>query len=53
MENYEIKTVYDRLCSALTDYENHAEDGEPDEYHDGEALYGKIVDVTNYMLEHM
>ena len=48
-----IKTIYDRMCIALTEYENHAEDGNPDEYHDGKALYNKIVDIVNYMSAHM
>lgn len=53
MDNAYVKTIYDRLCMALTEYESHAEDGDVEEYHDGEALYGKIVDITNYMSEHM
>ena len=54
MDNFHVKAIYDRLCFALTDYENHPDDDDqPDDFHDGEKLYEKIVDITNYMAEHM
>lgn len=50
MNQEEIKRLYIRLCSALTEYELNPDTGFPVEPHDaGEALYIAIQDIVNDM----
>ena len=48
MDKMQLLSFYDRLCNALTEYENHPDNEDDyDDYHDGVALYHKIVDIVN------
>lgn len=50
MDERKVREFYDRLCFALTEYENHPDnEDDPDDYHDGEALYSKVVVIVNDM----
>ena len=48
------RSVYNRLCSALTDYELDPDTGFPPEPHNaGETLYYAILDIVNDMTNKM
>ena len=54
MTRLELNQLYDRLCSALTDYElNPAAGFPPEPGNAGEALYEAILDIVNDMTEKM
>lgn len=45
MNNIDIHSIYDQLCSALTEYEN--DDGSGDAGDAGELLYQRLCIIVN------